>query len=585
MKLSRRSFLKGGVSAAGVTALNLTSPAAHALTSRCDNTMPYKALVGINLGGGNDGFNCFVPKNSAKYDDYKTLRTSLAFERNELLELNLSDQQLDLALSPELEAIKWLFDEGKGLPVLNVGPLMKERTENVDIDTLKPVHIFSHNHQSAVTQTHTADTITNQGWGGLSAHLLENAFSLEELTPIFEMGSQTVWTNSIPKSANRIGTKMPNDMPLKDLGSELYDAFRRDYMTQGSIYKEYYAEQCYEAQDKFDEFEQIFADTRDFGFDEDSSIGQQLRVILLLLLNRDKFQQPAQFFSATLGGFDTHSAQKVNQGELLRELASQISVFYQRLDEFGLTESVTTFTFSEFGRTLEPNGSGTDHGWGNCHFVLGGDVHGGRILGDWPNLAPGSDDLLSRGRVVPTMSVDLFHASLLKWMGVHETGLETLFPSLKDFAQKSLPIFRNCDSGNDSKLTISGATASGENANGIDKIEHGIDGDFNTKWSAKGVGTIYTVELNKQSTVHALKFAQAQGDVRKYFIDIETSIDGSHYEYLMAVTTDGISSDLVEYSVGSVEAKYIRFICNGNTDTNISLREWNNFRHIEVWGR
>lgn len=447
MKISRRNFLKSSVSGVGVTALNLSSPFAQAFDKTCSGNAPYKALVGINLGGGNDGFNCFVPQGAGYYEDYQTIRGSLAFDKSELLDLNLNDQGLELGLSPELAELKWMFDEGKGLPVINVGPLMHEPGTVDDVNQLKPIHVFSHNHQSAVTQTHTGTTISNQGWGGLSAELLERLFSLEKLPPLFEVGSQTVWTNSIPKSANRIGTSLPSKMDFEEEGRFLYKSFRDPGMTQGSLFEQYYAELCNDAQVKHTEFEKIFDDENDYGFDLGTSLGKQLRVVLLLLKAREEFAHPVHFFSVTLGGFDTHSSQKSQQGDLLRTLAAQLSVFHKRVEELGLLDSVTSFTFSEFGRTLVPNGSGTDHGWGNCQLVLGGDVLGSRVLGEWPDLGDDSKDLLSRGRVVPSMSVDLFHASLLKWLGVGEEGATTLFPSLEEFNEKSLPIFRSCDNG------------------------------------------------------------------------------------------------------------------------------------------
>ncbi|MCG9661912.1 DUF1501 domain-containing protein [Vibrio mediterranei] len=585
MKMSRRVFLKGGLSGVGVTALNLSSPIAHAFGQECNDNMPYKALVGINLAGGNDGFNCFVPKDTKQYPEYAKLRSHLAIKRDDIIELGIDDNSLKLGLSPELKELEWLFERKMALPVLNVGPLMMERGKEQEVDELKPIHLFSHNHQSAVTQTHTSEQITNQGWGGLSANLLENAFGLEELPPLFEVGSQTVWTNSIPKSANRIGTSMPDDMVLKSQGRSLYEAFRESSLTEGSLYKEYYSELCVDAEDKFVEFRAIFEDDDDYGFDLDTSIGKQLRVVFLLLRARDEFQQPAQFFSVTLGGFDTHSAQEAEQGALLRLLASQVSIFYQCLEQHNLIESVTTFTFSEFGRTLEPNGSGTDHGWGNCQMVIGGDVIGGRVLGEWPNLASNSDDLLTRGRVIPSLSVDLFHASLLKWIGVRRSGIECLFPTLQDFEQKALPIFHSCDTGGDSVLAIRNASASATNPNGIDKVEHAIDGNFSTKWSAKGFRVFYTIELAALSEIHSVRFAQAKGNERQYFMEIETSTDGVNFVHARKITTSGTTEEMAEYSLAVVEGKYIRFKCEGNNDVDGSLQEWNNFKHIEVIGR
>ncbi|GAM75975.1 hypothetical protein JCM19241_273 [Vibrio ishigakensis] len=438
MQVTRRTFLKGALSSAGVTALNLTSPMAHAFNSRCDSDTPYRALVGINLGGGNDGFNCFIPKDNDAFDHYSALRKNLAWEQHQVVDIELDAGQTRLGLSPELEELKWLFDQGKALPIVNVGPLMKARSGNDELENLKPIHLFSHNHQSQVTQTKTTSYISSEGWGGLSAHLLADSFNLEELTSLFETGSHTTWTNSMPKVANRIGTSLPPDMRLPNMSEELFDAFRKPSETNDSLFKEYYSELCYDAKSKYAEFSKIFDDEDDYGFDLDSNVGKQLRVVLLLLRSRESFQKPTQFFSITLGGFDTHSTQKESQGALLRDLSSQLSIFYQRLEEQGLSESVTTFTMSEFGRTLEPNGSGTDHGWGNCQWVIGGDVLGNRIIGKWPNLAAESEDLMSRGRVIPTTGVDVLHASLLNWLGVRRDDLDILFPSLGN--QQTLPI-------------------------------------------------------------------------------------------------------------------------------------------------
>ncbi|WP_390221944.1 DUF1501 domain-containing protein [Vibrio inusitatus] len=569
------------MSTAGVTALNLASPMANALQLRCDPNSPYKALVGINLNGGNDGFNCFIPKNNNEYQKYSELRTNLAWNQSDVLDLSLDDNGLNLGLSPELSDLKWMFDQGKALPIVNVGPLMQPRSSGDEIDDLRPIHLFSHNHQSQITQTKTTHYISNEGWGALSAHLLSDSFNMEELTPLFETGSHTTWTNSLPKSANRIGTSLPPNMSFPSMSQNLYDAFRQHSETKDSVFKEYYAELCYDANLKYEEFSKIFNNEETYGFNLDSDVGKQLRVVFLLLLARDSFKKPTQFFSVTLGGFDTHSNQKNVQGALLRDLSSQLSIFYERLEEHGLSEAVTTFTMSEFGRTLEPNGTGTDHGWGNCHWVLGGDLLGNRIVGDWPDLKHNSHDMMTRGRIVPTMSVDLFHATLLQWLGVRESDLNYLFPSLGD--QKSLPIFRSCDSGDSQNLTITNAIATAENPNGIDKVEHAIDGNMNTKWSAFN-DCQYTVELQSIFSLDEVRFAQAKGDERSYLIDIEVSRDGINFDHVLSITTDGNSNDLVKYPLGSIKGRFIRFVCLGNNDQDISMQGWNNFKQIEVWG-
>ena len=105
----------------------------------------------------------------------------------------------------------------------------------------------------------------------------------------------------------------------------------------------------------------------------------------------------------------------------------------------GLAQSVTTFTLSDFGRTLQPSGAGTDHGWGSHHLILGGAVQGGRIHGTFPSLALGGDnDSGTRGALIPTTSVEQYAATLATWFGVSPGDLYTIFPKLSRFATPNL---------------------------------------------------------------------------------------------------------------------------------------------------
>ncbi len=148
-----------------------------------------------------------------------------------------------------------------------------------------------------------------------------------------------------------------------------------------------------------------------------------------LILHKDQFQHPAQYFSCKLGGFDTHSAQINRQTGLLQELAEAMAAFQLALQNNGLFEQVTTFTHSEFGRTLIPNGTdGTDHGWASHALVMGGGVAGKAIVGEYPDLSEHSPYLLSRGRVIPTISSDQLHASLMAWLGLIGNRNQSIIP-------------------------------------------------------------------------------------------------------------------------------------------------------------
>ena len=125
---------------------------------------------------------------------------------------------------------------------------------------------------------------------------------------------------------------------------------------------------------------------------------------------------------------------------MLQQLSQALLAFYTATQELGIDQSVTTFTASEFGRTLTPSGSdGSDHAWGSHHFILGGGVHGGKFYGNFPLLAPGSsDDATTRGALIPTTAVDQYGATLAQWFGVAPAGLPSVFPNIANFGTTNL---------------------------------------------------------------------------------------------------------------------------------------------------
>ena len=106
----------------------------------------------------------------------------------------------------------------------------------------------------------------------------------------------------------------------------------------------------------------------------------------------------------------------------------------------GVADKVTSFTLSDFGRTFKPAaGGGSDHAWGNHHFIMGGAVKGGAMYGTFPSLAlTGPDDVSSEGRWLPSTSVDQYAATLASWFGVTDAQLSTVLPNLAAFPTKNL---------------------------------------------------------------------------------------------------------------------------------------------------
>jgi uncharacterized protein (DUF1501 family) len=141
-----------------------------------------------------------------------------------------------------------------------------------------------------------------------------------------------------------------------------------------------------------------------------------------------------------MGGFDTHNAQRGEQASRFRELGPALAAFQKAMDALGVPDKVTTFTLSDFGRTFRINANaGSDHAWGNHHFVMGGGVRGGAFYGKFPNLTMGGpDDAGDDGQWIPTTSIEQYGATLATWFGVPASSLVQVFPNLPAFGGTDL---------------------------------------------------------------------------------------------------------------------------------------------------
>jgi uncharacterized protein (DUF1501 family) len=191
-----------------------------------------------------------------------------------------------------------------------------------------------------------------------------------------------------------------------------------------------------------------------------TSLGRQLfqAAKLISLRNSLGSGMHRQIFFCALGGFDTHTnetganplnpngggANSGGQGSLLTQLSQAMRAFYDEMVAQGLSNSVTQFTLSDFSRTFQPSGSGaatvgTDHAWGTHGFIMGGSVNGKNFYGTYPTLQLGGpDDTDTRGRWIPTTSVDQYAATLATWYGLASTDIPTVFPNLSRFASQNL---------------------------------------------------------------------------------------------------------------------------------------------------
>ena len=131
-------------------------------------------------------------------------------------------------------------------------------------------------------------------------------------------------------------------------------------------------------------------------------------------------------------------AQTTQLPGLLASLSAALGGFQAAMEQIGEESNVTSFTHTEFGRTLSSNGQGSDHGWGGHALAFGGAVRGQDIYGAMPNLQINGPDDIGEGRILPRVGVDQYAATLAKWFGLTPAELDQVFPNLPQFGASDL---------------------------------------------------------------------------------------------------------------------------------------------------
>jgi uncharacterized protein (DUF1501 family) len=174
-------------------------------------------------------------------------------------------------------------------------------------------------------------------------------------------------------------------------------------------------------------------------FPSSNNLADQLKAVARLIGARQSLGAKRQVFMVSIGGFDLHDGLAARQPVLLQQVSDVITAFYNATVELGIASNVTTFTASDFGRTLTVNGDGSDHGWGSHHFVVGGAVKGAGFYGTPPPISVGDTQApedqwhVGQGRLLPSTSVDQYAATLARWFGVADSELNAVLPNLKNF--------------------------------------------------------------------------------------------------------------------------------------------------------
>ena len=441
---SRREFLRDAirsVSAAGALGGLAKFGEMNALASSGSG---YQALVCIYLAGGNDGHNSVIPISTAQqsYAVYAGARGALGLAQNSLLPINNGSDVY--GLHPQLAEIHALYLAGNAAVLANVGMLVQPITRaiyNTNNSSIVPNALFSHSDQSSQWQSSIPNGLGSTGWGGRMADLLQSsnvgatfpALTSTNGASLFLTGQQSFAANVPSGSAtplnfgNTARQAGLQQLLTFDNGLQLVQA------ANGTLGRgESYATALSGA---------LASATLATQFPAGNPLAAQLQTVARIIKVRATLGLSRQIFFCELGGFDTHGNQLPIQSALLQQLSQAVLAFYQATQELGVDQNVTTFTASEFGRTLTPNSSGTDHAWGNHHFVIGTGVKGGRFFGQFPSLALGGPaDAYNTGTLIPTSSVDQYGATLAAWFGVGAASLPAVFPNILNFPTANLGI-------------------------------------------------------------------------------------------------------------------------------------------------
>jgi uncharacterized protein (DUF1501 family) len=454
-KLSRRAFLRSSLaSSAAITsasALGINLALSRAVmaqsSARFNDT---KALVCVFLFGGNDSFNLLVPTDNSDYAIYQGVRQNLAYAQDELLAMpGVSNQPYALGMPGAATSLHQLFESKKMSLVANIGPLAQPLTKSMIAknDSLLPPQLFSHNDQQSLWQSASMNTSSTTGWAGRMADLIADTNdNLSMNLSIYGNNLMQSGTSIQPFSLSASGPENFAALnPAQDWNANRVAIFERLMDDVSTPLQRAYANKLLSAAGNNQRLLQAIetVEPTSVNYPNGSDLADQLKMVATLIASQEHLGQARQVYFVGMGGWDTHDAQSTVHPQLLSVLGDALLAFQQDLDQRELSQQVSTFTMSEFGRTLTSNGDGTDHGWAGHQLIMGGAVEGGSIFGHMPSLTLNSDDDLGDGRILPSLAVDQFGGALTKWFGLSDNEMNAVFPNLHRFDADYLSMFKS----------------------------------------------------------------------------------------------------------------------------------------------
>lgn len=323
-----------------------------------------RALVVIQLAGANDALNTIIPYTNGLYYDF---RPNISIAAEDVLPINET-----LGFNPNLEPIKGLWDRGKVAIINGIG------YPNPDRSHFRSMDIW-----------HTAEpaTVGKEGWlGRVIRELDPNGDNV--LTGVnFGRGlPRSLALRGVPvASVGNLATyglfpevdDMARKQNVLDAFGKMYGADMKDevlsFLGQNGL-------DALSGADILRTAPEQYTSTVEYPA---NPIAQNLKSVAQVMFA----ELGTQVYYTTYGSFDTHGGELIAHTKLWQDVSGAVSAFYQDLEEHGWENDATVLIWTEFGRRIRDNGTGTDHGSGGSAFVIGGSVQGG-LYGDYPSLKP-----------------------------------------------------------------------------------------------------------------------------------------------------------------------------------------------------
>jgi uncharacterized protein (DUF1501 family) len=475
MNASRREFIRlssllssaGALGVATPLALNLAAIGSAAAQS---NQSDYKALICLFMYGANDQANTILATDTESWNQYTTVRTTNVAGSINLPPVgstggvipivpNTTQVGRSFGLHPSLTELKSIFDAGRAAIIANVGPLIMPTTlvQYQAKSVVLPPKLFSHNDQQSLWQSYGAEG-ASYGWGGLMGDML----AANNTNPIFTSISAT--GNAVflsGKTVTQYQVSASGAVPISGISGTLFGSTTAANTLKSIITgstNNYFQKEHASITNRSVSAQSLLSPSMapagangvpnpsqyvnpNTNVLANNSLATQIQTVARIIAGRNALGVKRQVFFISMGGFDTHDDQRVNQADLLAKLSHAIAYFDTTMGNLQGTDmrnQVTLFTASDFGRTFTSNGDGTDHGWGSHHFIVGGAVKGKNIYGNFPVTGLKHLQDVGSGSLLPQFSVNQYGATLASWFGLSTSQINEVFPNINNFTNRNL---------------------------------------------------------------------------------------------------------------------------------------------------